>query len=134
MFVQKVSGLGSEYKKTSFQGKFVKLSKFTPMEQADIDRFIKFSWKNITNEALIKKKPYDIFVLRNKKGDVELRTFMERGNVEPLDCYIETLRYGKNQDEINTRNFRNSIEWYENYKKEHYGYNGIWERIKLFFR
>ena len=134
MYIQNVNNFNIDSKKRNFQGKFIKLDKFTPTENSRIDKFIKFSLNNITNEKLIKKKPYDIFVLKNNKGVIEFKTYMESTYVEPMYCYIDTLRQGKNEDEINTKNFRNSIEWYENYKKEHNGYNGFWEKIKSFFK
>lgn len=131
MLVQELCNSRFEYKKENFKGKFVKLDNFTKNENIEIDRFIKYSWNKYTNEAFIKKKNYDIFITKNKKNNnIVLSAVMDRLYTSPLTCYIDTLNHGN--DELNTRNFRNSIEWYEDYKKHTGGYNGFWEKLKVY--
>lgn len=129
MKVNEVNKLNYSQNKTSFNGKFVKLSFFNPAEQVRIDNFIKHSYQGKTNRAVLSSKPYNIYFLKDK-GNIIMNTFYERPYLEePQPCYISTLDEDLEKSSIS---FRNSLKWYQSYKKEYGYFNGFWEKLRTY--
>ena len=116
----------------SFNGKFIKKGSFNTREESLINAFINYGKNGKTNASLIEQKPYDIYVSK-KAQRIELESsFKMPFIVNPLFCNISIL--DDSGAEINTELFRVGLDLFEDYKKQHNGYNTFFEKIIAYFK
>ena len=126
MLVSKIT----QNQNTSFKGKFIQISHFNYAEKKLIKDFINYSYKGKTNASILKKKAYDIYFLKENNNIVLNTLFRQKHSNELEPCFISFL---KDDLENSTAQFRNSLDWYRHFKKEHGYFNSFWERLRTYF-
>jgi len=111
----------------SFQGKFIRSGYFNSKEERMIRRFINYEYNGITNAKFLKKKNYDVFIKKSEEDIILESKYKIPFLKEPENCYISSLDFQNLEGK--TVAFRASLNWFEDYKKKHNGYNSFFEKI-----
>lgn len=114
----------------NFQGKFIEVSHFGNKEKNIIKDFINYSYKGKTNGNILRKKPYDIYCVKEKDNIVLNTVYNVRHSERPEPCFISFLDENL---EKSTVSFRSSLNWFSSFKKDHGYFNGFWEKLRTIF-
>ena len=126
MFIHSISNNQNR----TFRGKFIEISHFNSLERIKIKNFINFSLQGKTNADILRKKAYDVYFLKENDNIILNTLYKTNFSNSPKPCFISILDENL---EKSSMAFRNSLEWYYNFKKEHGYYNSFWERLKNSF-
>ena len=90
-----------------------------------------------SNEQILRKKPYDILVKRNEHNLNLFEYWASYKNIytdKETNCFISFVDKSKTFHQTNISSFRSSLNWFEDYKKQHNGYNNWFEKIVAYIK
>lgn len=121
----------------STKGKFV-FSKNLTYEEIDfINKINNTVLKKKTNTKILRFKPYDVLVSRNKQNPklYELTTsYKSLWSDKPNDCFISFIHADGTNIINDINSFRSSLDWFNWFKKGQQGYNNGFEKFSAYLR
>lgn len=122
-------------KSANFKGKFIFAENLTPKEIKLVNRVNNMVLGNETNTQILSKKSYDIFVKKNDANLIELSTYYKDFFTgDKTDCFISFIHKKSSNNISDIHSFRNSLPWFEDFKKLNMGYNSWAEKTMCFFK
>ena len=115
------------------RGKFVIPENLSEKERQALNVFTEYKGQRRNNiQKFVERKSYDV-VLKRCETDPKLLEFWTSFDTfwskKPQDVYISSFHPANNVN-TNANYFHTGIDWLEAYKKENYGYNNKFEKLK----
>lgn len=120
-------------KQISYNGKFVLAKDLTAKEIELVNKVNNTIIDKKTNVEILRKKAYNIYVNRYKHNPelLECTTYyIDEFTKDKNKCWISFISKDEKEHKNNIHFFRNSLEWFKDYKKQHFGYNSWFDLMK----
>ena len=123
----KISAINPPEQQINMKGRLIKLGTLSPKEESAIREFLSLVADGITNKEVITKKPYNVYVEKDKSGKKRLQIF----GVYEQCCHefptvqfnLTTLFYNRKSSKPNTQEFRTNLNRFEERKLDNWGYS-----------
>ena len=117
----------------NFKGKLILKTTLSENEKQLLTEF-----SNIRHiKRLIRRKPYDITVERCPAAPKYLEFSTKYNTIfsnEQESIYLSLFDPNREYMETNVNLFRDKIKWFDNYKKDFFSYNNLFEKIKAIIK